>query len=531
MMMRTTFDPPVLVVGAGVVGAVLALELARNGVPCLVVERLGEPLRAPRTYQLNSRSMELLRRFDLADPVRKRGVDPDDSTDVLWTQGFAEPPVLVWHYPSVNQLRRRYAAVNDGTAPVEPYQRVSGAMLEVLGRERMRQEELVDLREGSRVTDIELLPDGAEVVIDNGAGHTYPVRVRYVAACDGTDSGLRRKLEIPMEDHGPRQRYRSVHFRSSDPTLRSFGIAYTTITADGVVLVSHGDGDEWTGTVPVADGSRLADPILAIRSSLGVGFQVDEIYAVTDWEGSISVAKVYRKGPVYLAGDSAHAFPSAGGYGENTGIADAIDLGWKLAASINGWGGPYLLDSYERERRPVALFNREVSADLMEVGRRFTRLALSGASREQLAGILEQDVHRIDDLGVQFGYRYDGSPVVCHEKGDAPTWQWRRVTASTFPGVRAPAVRLANGRQLFDEMGPGFTLVDLTGYCLGKPLVQEARRRGIPMVHLPVDDAAVRACYERDLVLVRPDHYVAWRDDSAPDFLGAILDRVTGHAA
>lgn len=529
-MVRTTFEPPVLVVGAGVVGAVLALELARNGVRCMVVERLDAPSPDPRTYHLNSRSMELLRRYGLADLVRKQGVDPDDSTDVLWTQGFAEPPVLVWHLPSVNQLRRRYAAVNDGTAPIEPYQRVSGEVLEVLGRERMRQDGNVDLREGSKVTDIKLHADGAVVTIDDGAGYTYRASVRYVVACDG-DNELRRQLEIPMEDRGPCQRYRSVHFRSSDPTLRSFGIAYTTITADGITLVSHDDGDQWTGTVPVADGCLLADPILAIRSSLGVGFRVDEIYAVTDWEGTLSVATVYRKGPVYLAGDSAHAFPPAGGYGENTGIADAVDLGWKLAASINEWGGPYLLDSYERERRPVALFNRELSADLVEVGRRFTRLALAGASREHLAGILEQDVHRIDDLGVQFGYRYDGSPVVWHEDGDAPSWQWRRVTASTFPGVRAPAVRLADGRQLFDEMGPGFTLVDLTGYDLGKPLVQEARRRGIPIRHLPVDDAAVRACYERDLVLVRPDHYVAWRDDSAPDSPDAVLDRVTGHVA
>jgi hypothetical protein len=189
-----------------------------------------------------------------------------------------------------------------------------------------------------------------------------------------------------------------------------------------------------------------------------------------------------------------------------------------------------LLASYEQERRPVALFNRELSTDLVEVGQRFSRLVGAGASREHLAGILEQDVHRLDDLGVQFGYRYDASPVVCHENGDAPTWQWRQVTASTWPGTRAPAVRMADGTQFFDRLGPGFTLVDLSGCGLGAPLVEAAGLRHVPMTHLCVDDAAVRACWERALVLVRPDHHVAWRGDRLPADPDAVLARVTGNA-
>src|SRR5262249_954626 len=185
-----------------------------------------------------------------------------------------------------------------------------------------------------------------------------------------------------MDDRGPRQRFCSVSFQSSDPALRSFGIAYTTITADGVTLVSHGTKDEWTGTVPESADVPVIDPIAVIQDSLDTSFVVDRMLGTWHWTGSLSVADAYGEGPVYLAGDSAHVFYPADGYGENTGIADAIDLGWKLAASVKGWGGPNLLASYERERRPVALFNRELSADLMEVGRRFTRVAVARAPPE-----------------------------------------------------------------------------------------------------------------------------------------------------
>jgi 2-polyprenyl-6-methoxyphenol hydroxylase-like FAD-dependent oxidoreductase len=534
-MMAHMFDTPVLIVGAGPVGAVIALELARNKVPCMVVERSPVPSTDPRTYYLNSRSMELLRRLGLATAIRRHGVSPDHSTDFLWTRSFRDPPVLVWHYPSVNQVRRRYATVNDGTAPVEPYQRVSGVVLEKLGRTRMRKSALVNLRAGSTIIDLQPATDGPHgingviAIVDDGADGTYAVRARYVAVCEAGCTDMGGLLDIEMDVRGPRQRYRSVWFQSSDPALRPVGTVFTAIAADGLTLVSHGDDSQWIGSMPIPDEAESVDPIAHIQASLGAPFAVDHIFGATESEESLSVAEVYNKGPVYLVGESAHQFYPNGGYSENTGIADAVDLGWKLAAAIEGWGGPQLLASYEKERRPVALFNRELSADLVEVGRRFSRLAFAGASREHLAGILEQDVHRLDDLGVQCGHRYAGSPVVWHENGDAPSWQWRRITASTWPGTRAPAVRRADGSQLFDSLGYGFTLVDLSGQALGAPLVKEAVRRGIPMAHLCVEDTAVRACWERDLVLVRPDQHVAWRDDGVPDDWAAILDRVTGN--
>src|SRR6185369_7501847 len=146
---------------AGPVGSVLALELAHHGVPSIVVERSTAPSVHPKMDYVNGRSMELLRRLGLAATLREHGIGPDFPTDFLWTRGFDEPPVLVWRHPSVNQVRRRYAGTNDGSAPVEPYQRVQGSLLESVAREALRRSPLVDLREGWTFSDLRVDDGGA----------------------------------------------------------------------------------------------------------------------------------------------------------------------------------------------------------------------------------------------------------------------------------------------------------------------------------------------------------------------------------
>jgi len=509
----------VLIVGAGPVGAVLALELAHHDVPSIVVERSLRPSRHPKMDYLNGRSMELLRRLGLAAAVRAQGIDPGHSTDFLWTRDFDQPPVLVWHHPSVSQMRQRFATVNDGTAPAEPYQRVQGSLLEHLVRDAARDHPLIDLRPGWTCADVQLGPDGVTATVVEAATNTrHTIAARYLAACDGARSTVRRCLGIPIDEAGETTYHCSVYFTSTDPVLRRYGRAFVTIGARGVTLVSRDEANAWTASVPVpADETLTTDPMVLVRERLGADFAVTDVLSLAQWEGSLGVARTYRRGNAFLVGDSAHQFHPTGGYGANTGLADAVDLGWKLAGAVRGWAGPGLLDSYERERRPVALFNRELCADLLEVWARFRRLAAAGAADEQLAGVLEQDVHQIDNLGVHFGARYADSPVIWAERGGAPTWNWREISASTWPGGRAPSVRLADGGLLFDRFGTGFTLVDLSGAGLGEPLVARAQHRGIPMTHLPLDDTAVRGCWEKDLVLVRPDQHVAWRDDAPPE--------------
>ena len=538
-------DTPVLIVGAGPVGCILALELARHDVPSILIERSLTPSRYPKMDYINGRSMELLRRLGLAEEIRERGVSPQLPSNFLWTRGFDEPPVALWEYASPAELMRRAAEINDGSMPVEPYQRVQGSLLEEIVRRRVRETPLVDFREGWSFTGLRQDArderderdardaQGAEVdVVDTTTDTRHTIRAGYVAACDGAGSQVRRSLDIPVDALAAHTTHCSVYFRSGDPVLRRYGRAFVTIAARGLTLVSRDEDDTWTGSFVIPDGAPSpSDPIASIRERLGADFTADEVLNVSQWQGTLSVARSYRRGAAFLLGDSAHQFYPVGGHGANTGIADAVDLGWKLAGRVQGWGGPVLLDSYAAERRPVALFTREMCANLLEVYRRFPRLVQQDATRGQIAGFLDEEIYQLDNVGIHFGYRYAASPVVHHEDGVEPDWRWRKITPTTWPGGRAPAVRLADGTQLFDRLGTGFTLVDLSGRAAGERLVKEAARRSVPMTHLQVDDAEVRACWERDLVLVRPDQHVAWRADSVPDDHDAVVDLVCGHPA
>jgi 2-polyprenyl-6-methoxyphenol hydroxylase-like FAD-dependent oxidoreductase len=520
---------PVLVVGAGPVGATLALELARHGVPSTLIDRSPTAARHPKMDFVNARSMELFRRLGLCDEIRQLGVAPNAPFRFLWTRSLDEQPVARWDYPSVAGMREHMAAVNDGSMPLECYQRVLGSLLEDLGRRRAREHPLIDLREGWVLDGLEYDDYGVMAqVTDSGSGRTHQVRVRYVVGCDGANSTVRAQAGIGTRAIGPTRQYCDVYFRSAAPVLRRHGSFFLTICASEIMLVSRNGTDTFTGTFPTTPGEAPADPVEEIRARLGVDFVIDEVINVARWEGRLVVADSYRRGPVFLAGDAAHQFFPTGGHGANTGLADGVDLGWKLAAVINGWAGPRLLDSYDAERRPVALFNREMCFNLLEVFRRFTELARNGAATELLTGFLDQESYQVSNLGIHCGQRYSTSPVIWPEVGQPPPWRWSRIVPSTWPGSRAPSLRLSDGAELFDRLGLEFTLVDLSGENRGKTLVDEASRRGLPMTYLPIVDDQVRAVWERDLVLVRPDQHVAWRGNDAPDNWGAVLDRVRG---
>lgn len=520
-----------LVVGAGPIGAILALELARHGVTSILIDRSNSASRHPKMDFINGRSAELLRRLDLIDEIRARGVAPQHPFNFIWSRDFDEPPIAVWNYSSVTELQQRIAASNDGSMPLEAHQRLQGSLLEEVLRHRVREHHRIDVREGCAFEDLEQGLHGVTArVIETATGVEHTIQARYLVGCDGAQSTVRHRLGISAQQMGPTTQHRDVYFRSTDPVLRRHGRAFLTIAAGGLTLVSRDEEDTWTGTVHLADAqARSEDPVALMRKNLGVHFRIDEVLDITEWDGRLGVTDTYHAGSAFLAGDSAHQFYPTGGHGANTGIADAVDLGWKLAACLQGWGGAALLDSYETERRPVALFNREMCANLLEVWLRFPRLVGNGASREHIAGFLEQETYQIDNLGIHFGYRYSSSPIICHESGPAPKWEWRRITPTTWPGGRAPATRLEDGTPIFDRFGTAFTLVDLSGTNVGKDMAQEANSYGVPTTYVAVDDEAMRTCWERNLVLVRPDQHVAWRGNEVPNDWHATLDRVRGN--
>ncbi|MBB5873639.1 2-polyprenyl-6-methoxyphenol hydroxylase-like FAD-dependent oxidoreductase [Allocatelliglobosispora scoriae] len=525
-MTAPTPTEPILIVGCGPVGATLALQLAQFGVPSLVVDRAVAATPYPKMDFVNARSMELLHRLGVGPAIRERGVPPRFDFTFHWYTSLAEPPLAVWNYPSVDQQRDTIRRVNDGTMPAEPYQRLTGSILEEILRDAVRDHPLIELREGW--TFRSLAQDDNVVIarLTDPDGQQHELRAAYAIGCDGAGSAVRNAADIGVDLIGPTSQHCDVYFRSDDPLLRAHGRYFLGIHTGGVMLVSRDEEAVWTATFPY-EGEPPTDPLAVVQQRLGAPIRFDEVMAVAHWEGRLGVATTYRSGRVILAGDAAHQFYPTGGHGANTGLADAVDLAWKLAGVVQGWGGAGLLTAYETERRPVALINRELSFNLLEVWRRFPALAAVGATRAQLAGFLDQDAYQIDNLGIHFGARYT-SPIVVPDGGPEPAWDWRRVTPEVWPGMRVPGLFLGDGEHLFDRLGAGFAVLDQTPDAAGAALVAAAQRRGVPIRHVTVDDDGCRKVIGAPLTLIRPDQHVAWHGDPGEVTEEALLDIVCG---
>jgi hypothetical protein len=252
------------------------------------------------------------------------------------------------------------------------------------------------------------------------------------------------------------------------------------------------------------------------------------------------VAECYAKGPIYFLGDAVHQLSPTGALGMNTGIADAMDLSWKLAAVIEGWGGDSLLSSYDAERRPIGERNVRAATGYFEGHRDFEYgvEAIEDATiegdqiRERVGKQLLRDIARMfRTLGVQLGYRYDPSPICVPDGTPPPADEPETYLPTARPGSRAPHVWLEDGRSTLDVFGRGFVLLRLGSDAPGvSPLVAAATERRMPLQVVTLREPEVLQRYERKLILVRPDGHVAWRADKLVSDVQGLLDCVRGAA-
>ncbi|MFI7546111.1 FAD-dependent monooxygenase [Actinoplanes sp. NPDC049599] len=532
---------PVVVVGAGPVGMMAALELAHHGVACLLAEQNAGPTVHPKMEFTNPRTMEHHARLGIAEDIRRAGVPAKYPFDVIWSTGLGGDLLAVWRQPSVEEKWQQIRELNDGTQPSQPYQRISQAELEPVLLERCRRHPLIEVRNRWRFVSLDQDADGVTSTFEDlAAGATRQVRSRYLAACDGASSTVRRGVGIPLTgggiadaaDGGVRElpAAYSVTFRSTDSAnLFRQGYFWHYFT-DRYVLISLDEAGTWSfHAVRQSDfDPPPSDPAGWIRSLLGVDLAIDQVHVSSRWTPQYLIADSYRSGRVLLAGDAAHQMFPAGSHGMNTGAGDAVDLGWKLAALINGYGGPALLDSYEAERRPVGLRNMAMSRSHLDVHFQHMRLRQENAPAAQLAEFLTAQPGENTYEGIYLDYRYHDSPLVWADGTPEPPAEPLRYRPSTWPGARPPSLLLADGTQLFDRFGPEFTLVDTAGDGRAEPLLAAAGERGLPVRHVVIQEPRVRELWERDLVLVRPDQHVAWRGDTVGDDPAAVIDRVRG---
>jgi hypothetical protein len=294
--------------------------------------------------------------------------------------------------------------------------------------------------------------------------------------------------------------------------------------------------DLWRLQVVDIDEGRLNNIDIAalMRRCMGC----DAPYTVEHkdlWVRKRTVADRFLDGRVFLAGDSAHAHPPNGGLGMNTGIQDAFDLGWKLAAMLEGWGGPLLLETYDHERRPASARAAEVSFKnyqrLISAGQRaeiYSATPDGEAARRAIgARLVEENEKSWHPVGVHLGYIYHPSPIVIPDGTPKPADDTFGYQPTAFPGARAPHAWLAPGRSLLDLFGGGFVLLNFSEAST-KAIERAAASRGVPLAVHCIDNDEAAALYGRALVLVRPDGHIAWRGDSAPNDPLAMIDTIRG---
>ena len=442
---------PVLIAGGGPVGMTLARTLSSFGVRCLLVERNPTTTRHPKMDITNGRSMELFRRLGVADKLRAVAVPEENNFDISWITSLAREQggreLHRFRYPSVVEKRAEIRARNDGTQPREPAMRVSQVMIEPVLRDAILNDPLVDARWGVAFEDFQQDETGVTVTLRTmETGATETVRCDFLAGCDGGSSLVREKLGIGCEGRAAVAHRYMIHFRSdARDLLQAFGIAWHYQTDKGT-LIAQDDKDTWTlQTRPPAGVDPAAiDPDPILDAWVGRSF-AREILVANPWFTHLLLAERYQAGRVFLAGDAAHQYIPTGGYGMNTGIGDAVDLGWKLAAAVKGFAGPGLLASYERERRPVGYRNRLASERHTGVRLKIAELYQTERDPDALArGIAALGNAENESWGIEFGYRYDGvegDPVIYAADDGA-----RRAPAQHLPGATARRSTTASAR-------------------------------------------------------------------------------------
>jgi 2-polyprenyl-6-methoxyphenol hydroxylase-like FAD-dependent oxidoreductase len=530
---------PVLIVGGGPVGLALAGDLGWRGQRAVLIEQTEGRIVHPKMDNVNARTMEFCRRWGIAETVRQCPYPRDHKQDVVYLTSLTGHELAREPLPSMNEER---------PPPYSPEMRwrCPQDMFDPILKEFAGSMPGVSLRYGAKLVGLRQGAEGVEAEVEDVAGGAPSIiRARYIAACDGASSTVRKLLNIPMHGKPVLTHTTNIIFRCEDlPALhdKKQGYRFIFVGAEGVwaTIVAINGRERWRMSIV---GSAKQKPLsaedvhAAIRRAYGGAFHY-EILSAEPWVRRELVADNFREGCAFLLGDAAHIMSPTGGLGMNTGIADAVDLSWKLTAMLEGWGGPLLLDSYESERRPVALRNvseASVNLNAMLSAERNEAIgddSAEGARVRERVGRTLADAMRKEwyQAGLVFGYRYDDSPI-CWNEGVSPAEPWDRHSYAQIvrPGARAPHAWLEDGRSTLDLFGRGFVLLRMGDDAPdASPLVEAARARGVPLFLMDLHEASVVAAYDKRLVLMRPDGHVAWCDDAPPRDALAVIDRVRG---
>jgi 2-polyprenyl-6-methoxyphenol hydroxylase-like FAD-dependent oxidoreductase len=527
---------PVLIAGGGPVGLALAIELGMAGIRCLLVERRDGSLSVPKMSGLSVRSMELNRRWGIAEKAKRAGWPQTRPNDFVYCTSITGPVLTRVKIPPYAEKRPSFTPEPDcGCAQI---------FYDPILLERVRSLPSVTLRHLTSLDRFEQDSSGVRATVtDRQSGKSEVIEAEYLVGCDGADGTVATQLKLDYEGVGVFADSTNIYFRSRElMEIHDKGWARFFRFTD--------EGGTW-GEIIGIDGQetwRLSalrslpgyDTPQYMRRLAGRDFNY-EVISVMHWQRRERVATRYRDGQrVFIAGDAAHQNSPTGGLGLHTGLQDALDIGWKLAAVLQGWGGDRLLDSYEIERQPVALNNVQACTgefDLLSTlptGPAIDKDTAEGAAlRERWATTFYATNHANTPLfteNLRLGYCYDPSPIVIADGTPAIPYETRQFVPSARPGTRAPHAWLEDGRRsTLDLFGKGFVLLRFgADPPSGSGIAAAAEQRRVPLTVVDVGDEKIAVLYARRLVLVRPDGHVAWRGDDAPADPLALIDKVRG---
>ena len=522
-----TLEVPVLIVGAGPVGLTMALVLSRFGIRSLIVERHHRISPHPRARFINARSMEIFRELGVESAVRALAVPEELASTVIWAPSLSAPEV------------RQVVIETLGSSSGEPFSPSPGVCTSQDLLDPVLVKELAaaghsEVRFGCSLTGI--AEDGAGVTAEcvGQDGAVTKIRAGYLVGADGPNSTVREVCGIAMQGPAALGHTINIHFRADLRAAlrgRPVNLAMILNPAHPGLLLNIDGGQRWTAQAifqPAAgqsaedfDEDRCRQ---VVRAQVGIADLEVSILGVAPWASAARVADRLSEGRAFLVGDAAQEMPPAGGFGMNTGIQEAHNLGWKLAGVVRGWAHSDLLATYDLERLPLARWITEQALlNLRSVGR-----AENPAGGPPQVKLGRPEFFR--ELGMVFGAAYESSAVI-PDGSEAPRVE-NPVTdyvSSARPGCRAPHLWVeVDGKRVstLDLAGAGFALVEATtDNSRAGALEAVASRTGAPVRAVACADTALATAYglaAGGMVLIRPDGHIGWR---AP--AGAAGDEIT----